>query len=278
MMNALFGTALLGRWHNAFLAGFAVWVGAHTCGFSGLHPSLLFACLVTVLVTAGGNASNDIADLRVDREAKPHRPLASGVVPLWAGWIFVSLSFLLGMVAAFRLGVPHRSIAAGVIALLLFYNFLLKHVPLAGNVLVALMSGLPFLYGGILSKEWRWALIPFCFAALTHLAREILKSVEDKDGDMKNGIRTIAAYVPDKVLRTISTSFLFLVCVLAVLPFAWSWYNRTYLIVLSAGVYFPTGFLFVILWKNNWKRQFGLIHQLLKIQMLGGTIAVLLGR
>jgi 4-hydroxybenzoate polyprenyltransferase len=143
---------------------------------------------------------------------------------------------------------------------------------------VAFLSGLPFVYGGLLSSSWRWSLIPFVFAFLVHFAREILKSIEDREGDIQNGVRTVAALASTEILLRVVTGLFLLVILLSFIPYFLHWYNGIYMIVLAAGVILPQLEIILILRKREWQKRFSLIHKLLKIEMLGGMIAILLAR
>ena len=83
-------------------------------------------------------------------------------------------------------------IAFGVVVGLAVYNWFLKRVGLAGNLLVSLIAAATFPYGAAAAGDWgRWW-IPALFAALYHAARELIKGVEDTEGDRLADIRTMA--------------------------------------------------------------------------------------
>lgn len=276
-MNLLLSAVLLSRPANCFLAAFAVWVGSYTSGIGGITPQVLWACFAAMAMTAAGNVSNDIADTEVDRLAKPNRPLASGIIGTGQAWILFGVLFLGGTLAGFAAGILQGILAALAGALLLLYNFRLKSVPVLGNLLVAVLAGFPFIYGGLLSSFWKWALIPFFFAFLVHWGREIIKSLEDRAGDMMLGIRTIAAVASESALRRLASGIFVFVLAASVLPYVLGWYGPLYLLVLLIGVAIPQiGILWQLLWAG--KLNFSLIHGLLKIEMLAGSVAILLGR
>ena len=278
MINKFLAIPLLCRWQNCFLAGFAVWVGAHTSGYLTLDSRILYACISAMLITAAGNICNDIADYKIDRQFKSYRPLAGGIITKPEAWVLASAMFAAGIVLSIIAGTPHNIIAPAASILLFGYNFYFKRIPVAGNIMVALLSGLPFLYGGLLSAVWQWSLIPFTFAVLMHLGREILKSMEDLEGDLSHNVRTIAAYIPPGTLKIVVTVLFTAVIILSVIPYRAGWYNGIYFTVLLIGIFVPMGILLGLLFKKNWQNNFPLIHQLLKIEMLAGTIAVLLGK
>jgi geranylgeranylglycerol-phosphate geranylgeranyltransferase len=77
-------------------------------------------------------------------------------------------------------------------ALLWAYSAHLKRRPFVGNLAVALILGLALLYGGLAVGGAAGAAVGAAFAFLTTLAREIVKDVEDLDGDRLGGARTLA--------------------------------------------------------------------------------------
>jgi geranylgeranylglycerol-phosphate geranylgeranyltransferase len=66
---------------------------------------------------------------------------------------------------------------------MLVYNRVLKRQPLVGNLAVALLASLPFLYGAWSAGDAAAALPLMAFGVPLHLAREIAKDVDDVDGD-----------------------------------------------------------------------------------------------
>lgn len=277
MGSFLFSILSLSRPANCFIAAFACWVGAYTSGIRYLALPVAWACLAAMAMTAAGNASNDIADLKVDRLAKPNRPLPAGLISVPAAWGISLVFFLIGIGAGFMAGFLHGVLAAAAGALLALYNFKFKSIPFLGNLLVALLAGFPFLYGGLLSPFWFWALIPFFFAFFVHWGREILKSLEDRSGDMALGIRTIAAVVKEPALRRMASAIFIFVALASFLPYIFRLYGPVYIAVLILGV-LPAQF--IILWQLLYspRLNFSLIHGLLKIEMLAGSVAILLGR
>ena len=140
------------------------WLGSHT-----LSPTLLIAGLSASLIMAGGNVLNDLRDREADRINKPLRPLPSGRLPARIGRLLAVLCTALGLALAFLLPRPATLVAAFAVTALVAYNVHLKGIPLLGNLLVSLLCGLSFLYGGAAVGNAPQALIPAAFALLYHL-------------------------------------------------------------------------------------------------------------
>jgi len=72
------------------------------------------------------------------------------------------------------------------------YSRGLKRRPLVGNLAVAVVAGLPLGFGAAAVGRPGDGLVPWALAAWIHLAREIVKDVEDEAGDRAVGRRTLA--------------------------------------------------------------------------------------
>jgi geranylgeranylglycerol-phosphate geranylgeranyltransferase len=277
-MQSIRAFIILLRWQNCLLAAFGAWVGAYTSEYPWLGREILLVALTTFLVTAGGNVSNDIADFKIDSIAKQWRPLPGGMIGMTSAWVLALLFFVSGSMAGALVSPVHRNLALGASVFLLAYNFLFKRIPLLGNCVVAILSGLPFLFGGLLSSAWMWSLIPFLFAVCLHFGREVLKSIQDAEGDVAGGVRTIAAFVPSVVLKRMVLFLFFMVLALSLVPLYLELYGFVYLCILVPGVFLPMIIIGKLLIDKNWMSSFERVHQLLKIEMFAGMIAILFAR
>ncbi len=77
------------------------------------------------------------------------------------------------------------------VVLLYYYSARLKRTIIAGNVVVGFMTGMAFIYGGTTVGHVERALIPAIFAFLINFARELVKDVEDIEGDKKEQAVTL---------------------------------------------------------------------------------------
>jgi len=59
------------------------------------------------------------------------------------------------------------------------------------NVLIGSMTGMAFIYGGVVVGRIEHAVVPAIFAFLVNLARELLKDVEDMEGDRRENAVTL---------------------------------------------------------------------------------------
>jgi geranylgeranylglycerol-phosphate geranylgeranyltransferase len=148
---------------------------------------LLAATLPPLLIAAYGNVVNDLRDLELDRAAHPARPLPSGRVRRLEAWLLAGLLLLTGLAWTQAGGFAALALAFLNALLLGVYEARLKAAGLSGNVLVGILVGSTFLYGGIvatggLPRVPMLALLAGV-ATLANVARELLKDVEDLDAD-----------------------------------------------------------------------------------------------
>ena len=183
---------------------------------------LVLAGASTALVTAGGNVLNDILDLEGDRVNHPDRPLVTGAVSVASARVLAVGLFVAGIEVAIPVAIAEPLVGlilAIAVGALLGYEFRLKVRGLSGNLVVAMLTGLVFLYGGAAAGN-ALLLAPFAgMAFLATLGREITKDMEDVAGDvgrrtlpMTHGVRAASASARGSVAVAIALSFV---------PLAW---------------------------------------------------------
>ncbi|MCI4346718.1 MAG: UbiA family prenyltransferase, partial [Thermoplasmata archaeon] len=148
---------------------------------------LLLAAASTGCVTAAGNTLNDLGDRASDRLNHPDRPLVTGAITAPTARIIVlALLLLAGALivpqALARPALPLILLVA--VGTLLGYEFRGKSVGLAGNVQVALLTGLVFLYGAASTGPLLPVLPLVLMAFFATASREVIKDMEDAGGDL----------------------------------------------------------------------------------------------
>jgi geranylgeranylglycerol-phosphate geranylgeranyltransferase len=163
---------------------------AHGLGIAGtgeFWALVLLAAASTALVTAGGNVLNDLEDIEGDRINHPDRPLVTGAISVQGARIIAVALFAAGIESALPVILIEPLVGvilAIALAAMLAYEFRLKAAGLGGNVVVALLTGLVFLYGGAAAGN-AVVLAPFAaMAFLATLSREVIKDMEDVAGDV----------------------------------------------------------------------------------------------
>lgn len=179
---------------NLLIAAAGVLAGGWIASGAIVMPKLLlFAALSGVGLGAAGNAWNDICDAAADRVNRPggERPVAAGAVSRGTADLVMFGGVLVGLAAAALVSGRQVATGLGALAVMLVYSPLLKPRPAAGNLAVALVAGLPPFYGALALGRPGAGVVPWVLAAWIHVAREIVKDVEDETGDRLVGRRTL---------------------------------------------------------------------------------------
>lgn len=233
MNDVLRGYAELARPLNAFVAGLLTFVGAFVAGGALARPILTGAAvLATWLATAAGNAINDYFDRNIDRINAPNRPIPRGAVSARGALGYSAALFGGAIVAALLLPVLAIGIAAVNLAALVAYTKVFKGLPGAGNAVVAYLGGSTFLFGAAAVGEVRAGAVLFVLAALSTFTREVVKDVEDIEGDRAEGLRTLPIVVGERWALAIAGVVLVLAVVASPVPYVWGLFGLPYLLVV----------------------------------------------
>ncbi len=179
------------------------------------HWVLLLLVLSVVFIAAGGYAINDYFDVRIDSINRPDKLLVTRTLTkqqaMLTHQILTTLGVLLGLVISYK--VRSWSLALIMIfvpGMLWFYSSSYKRQFFLGNLIVSLVVALAPLsvaiadnaylsrqYGDILAytnltqQIWSWIGCISLFAFLLTLAREIVKDLQDQDGDREYECHTL---------------------------------------------------------------------------------------
>lgn len=261
----------------------------------------LFALLVgaTVLIAAAGYAINDYFDVLPDALNRPDTQIVGRSVSKRTAIAIHSalnaLGVVMGAVVAFGVGRPMLAlIFALTTGVLWFYSTTYKRQLLVGNLVVALLSALvpllPLIFEYPMFQVYWGSLVMYqiklypmvywvsgyaAFAFLLTLAREIIKDMEDFEGDSSFGRNTLPVYFDMRVAKAVVCAVLMLTN--ALLALAMAGYLRAtqpldvvtlvYGIVL---VLMPIFALMVLLLMAREKRHYRTASALCKLIMLLG--------
>lgn len=239
-------------------------------------PNLLwFAALSGLALGAAGNAWNDICDQGADRmnRTPEQRPITAGGIRRGTADLIVFLGALIGLTAAALVSGRQVIAALAALAVMLAYSPLIKPRPAAGNLAVALIAGLPPFYGALAGGAPEAGVVPWVLAAWLHLAREIVKDVEDEAGDRAIGRRTLPIVVgrgPAQVVAA-GVALLFVPASL-LLPRLAGYGGAYFLIALPAQMAVLIAATWLILGRV------ALVSALLKSAMVVGLVALVAGK
>jgi geranylgeranylglycerol-phosphate geranylgeranyltransferase len=268
----------LGRLPNVGIAAFTGLVA-----FSFSQPlrvwkisSVLFALLAIALMCLGGNVINDFFDIEIDRINRPDRPLPSGRVSRPAALVMALAAFLSGLTLSFFLGMMTFMVGVLAVLLLVIYAAWLKRVLIIGNVAVAFISALTFLYVGAVYKNPFHPLIvfPALFIFLFHFGREIIKDEIDMEGDSRLGARTIPIVFGRNRASVVAAIPFLMLIPLTIVPSILKIYDIFYLVLVIAAVDTVLVWVIVKLFSHPTDQTLKLINSVLKRDMLFGLIAL----
>jgi len=176
----------------AVLTFTGTFVAAGDAAWGGATLQTAAAVVATAAATGGGNAVNDYFDRDVDRVNRPDRPIPREAVSPRGALAFALALFAVAVAAAATLPPVALGIALVNAAALAAYTPVFKRLPGVGNVVVALLTGSTFLFGGAAAGRplAPGLVVMALLAAAATLGRELVKDVEDVAGDRNAGLRT----------------------------------------------------------------------------------------
>jgi len=240
---------------------------------------LVLAYLVVALVIGGGNALNDYFDLEVDRVNHPYRPLPMGKIPPENAKIFAIFLMAMGLVLALPLVTLPTLITLSAILCLIFYNTRGKWIPVVGNLVVSIISGLVFLFVGAVANNLKIMIFPFLFAFLFHLAREVVKDVQDFQGDLignpiKKTNLTLPHLIGKRKALVFSQIVIGVLIAVTLLPYFWGIFGKLYLVAVIIGVDLPLIFIILLIHRLDPR----ITSNFLKFDIIAGLFALILAR
>jgi geranylgeranylglycerol-phosphate geranylgeranyltransferase len=238
---------------------------------------MIFASLGGALIGSGGMVINDILDIEIDRINKPERPLPSSAVARYDALMFYAALTGFGLIMSAYTTRIAFIIAFFAVPVIVLYSKVLKGTPLLGNITVGALTGLAFIYGGAAVGNIRQAIMPALFAFLINVGREIVKDMEDVEGDSKNNARTFPVKYGMKNAGIVATTFLIFVIGSTFIPFVYGLYGVKYLIAVNLGVNLVLVYVIILLWKDQSVKNLNFLSTILKWDMLIGLAAIYLG-
>jgi 4-hydroxybenzoate polyprenyltransferase len=247
-------------------------------------PDLLLLLLTTVLLGAGGYVINDFYDRDIDVVNKPKKWIAGNVWSLEAVIKVYAAISILGCLPAVALAIrldleQYLFIYPLALGALWFYSSHLKCTPLLGNIWVSLFCAgvimvvaLPdVLKNNIesLSKDLWYYLV---FAFLSTMLREIVKDIEDEDGDKLQNCGSAVVRFGLKAGKILATVF-GIALIIAIIIWEAEQTQPTVkliLLVLQGSITASLGFVW---WAKN-KSYYHHASTLIKGVMAGGVIAL----
>ncbi len=254
--------------------------------------------LSTVLIAAAGYIINDYFDVKIDRINKPDQMVIDkGIkrrVAMGAHVVINIIAFIIGSGLSWKYDFfyPGTFIFGISIVILWFYSTNLKRMFLSGNLAVAFLTGMVPLIVALFELKLQTHANGYCltlakttfiplfivvgvfsaFAFIVTLMREIIKDIEDLEGDQENGCETLAITLgagKSKMLVAFLALFvMFLLAMLQIRQFGAGDYKSFW--YFTIGLQIPFLALVARLLTAKEKKHFTFSGGLTKIIMLAG--------
>lgn len=238
---------------------------------------LILAILTVFFLSSGGNIINDYYDIETDRVNKPQRPLISSEYNLRTVFMTALFMLLVGVLFSAFISLFTLIIASSAAVLLFFYSRNFKGMPVLGNLVIAMLSGLLFIYGALIAGNPVNGIFPALFAFLITMGREITKDIEDMDGDRSAGMHTLPIMIgKNRAFIIAGIDFLILIG-LTFVPYFTGLYNKWYFFIVIFGVDIVLIILLLMFYFSDDIKTKRFVNNYIKYDMIIGLLAVIIG-
>lgn len=256
-------------------------------------------CLSSIFIAAAGYIINDYFDLNIDRVNKPNKLVVEKIIQRRWTIIWHLLLSTAGIAIGFYLDLTTGIAFLGFtntccVALLFAYSISLKRKLLWGNILISLLTawtilvifwceGNHYLFPHHVLNTEKFARLTFLYAAfafIISLIREVIKDIEDMEGDRRYGCRTLPIAWGINAAKLFAAVWLIvLIALLAivqfyVLQFNW-WFSALYCVLL---IIIPLIWIFYKLYQAQSPADFHKLSSAIKFVMLTGILSMIFFR
>lgn len=261
--------------------------------------NFILLCISSVFIAAAGYIINDYFDRNIDMINKPDKMVVDKVIKRrWAIVWHLVLS-LTGIGIGFYLDITTKifllGIANSICVLLLFiYSISLKRKFLIGNVIISLLTAWVILVvtwcenNNIINthnnlhsdKILRESFLFAGFAFIISLVREVVKDMEDMEGDRRYGCRTMPIVWGVNATKVFTAVWLIVLIVTLIVVQAYAarlqwWLSIAYCIVLIIA---PLVWIFRKLYSAKTPQDFHSLSTLIKMVMFTGILSMIFFR
>jgi 4-hydroxybenzoate polyprenyltransferase len=255
-------------------------------------------CASSVLIAAAGYIINDYFDLNIDRVNKPNKLVVEKIIKrrwtiLWH-WILSGIGVIMGAYISWKIHNPIIVLSDFGCALLLwFYSTTFKRKLVIGNIIVSLLTAwvimvlyfcefrndifLHPVYHQVLSRIFKFAVLYSGFAFIISLVREVVKDIEDMEGDAAYNCRTMPIVWGINVSKIFAATWLIvliaslIIIQFYVLQYRW-WWAVLYCMLL---IVLPLLFVLRNLYRATSVKDYHTLSNFIKIIMITGVLSML---
>ena len=218
------------RLHNSFMGSLTVAISAYL--FTKDWLAIIYGMLTYIFIASSQNIINDIYDVDVDKINRPDRPIPSGAISIreayFLFYLFTAIGLFFSAVSSYLIGnIYPFSLAFLMVIIGVLYSWRLKIMGFIGNITVGVSFSMGYIYGIIVStgnyvltNSIITAIMFFLISTTLLIAREIVKGIEDVEGDRLRDVKTLARSKGIK-FASITAAFFYL---LALILFTWIYF------------------------------------------------------
>ena len=267
-------------------------------GYEGIklsQTSFFLLTLASVCIAAAGYIINDYFDVNIDQVNKSSKVIIGTFIKRRAAILLHATFSLIGLVLSLYIGyklnnfyIPFFNLIA--IVVLWFYSTTFKKKLLIGNILISLLTAWVILV--LTLAEYRFRISPYDvvwqrllkvsfiyagFAFIISLVREVIKDMEDIEGDLKYGCTTMPIVWGLPVSKVFAGVWIVVLAGLVaaiqiyVIQFGW-WYSALYSLVT---IIIPLIWALRKLYETNTPEQFHKLSTIVKMIMLAGILSMI---
>ncbi|MEX2569292.1 MAG: geranylgeranylglycerol-phosphate geranylgeranyltransferase [Cyclobacteriaceae bacterium] len=234
---------------------------------------LYLLIISTIILTASGYMINDYYDVKIDFINRPQEVVIGKGMKRRMVMILHTVMNVLGISLGILVDLKIGAINFIAAFLLWLYSNSLKRLPFIGNLTVATLTGLSIWIIGIYYQTSEMLIFTYAiFAFFINLIREIIKDIEDRNGDRKHGCKTLPIVLGFRKTKNI-IFFIAMVFVAAILVVTFK-INEPSLFLYFGGL---SIFFFIFMYKiyiADRKSHFTQLSTLSKILMLTGILSM----
>ena len=291
---------------NTLLKNIFIHTGESIVNVPGLELQLsdfqfLSLVLATIFLAAAGYVINDYFDTKTDLLNRPERVIVGKSIPRRVAMaIHVVLNVIgicFGIYVSYSIGLVYFGFVFILVSgLLWFYSTTYKRQFLIGNLLIAFLTGLvPFMVAIFeippLLKEYNQILVDYqvnlnhvivwiggfsFFAFITTLIRELIKDMEDFEGDRAFGRNSLPVVLGLKSTKIIVFTLLLITLFSLVLVYMLNLHLHALHSDRIAALLIPMTFLIFRLYKAETQKDYHFLSTFSKFIMLSGLVYAIL--
>ncbi|CAA0181827.1 Prenyltransferase family protein [Tenacibaculum maritimum] len=239
-----------------------------------LDTHLLFIITSSVCVVSAGYIINNFYDAKADRI---NRPIKSGLDAYVSQRTKLNIYFLLnflGFLFGWLVSWKAAGFFSSYIFFIWFYSHKLKKHPFLGLLLATTLTILPFFAIFIYFKNFSTAIfIHAFFLFLVIMIRELVKDLENIKGAIANNYNTFPVKYGEK--KTKQVSVLLILLTLIPITLLLSYAEISYMKYYFYWAIITLVFIALYLWKSKYRRDYILIHNILKLLLLIGIFSLM---